>query len=105
MSSLTKTDLTGLASTPTQSIYYTYDVFDQVLTASGAAGSMTRAYDSAGNVISQTDSRGSTETYSYDAENRVTQYVDKEGGVWRTSYDAYGSRIAETDPNGRTTRW
>ena len=87
----------------------------------------TIAYDTAGDVISVTESDGTETTYTYDALNRLIQETETTGGVTETtnytynsagdlisvmdpnddvtkfSYDAYGDLISMTDPNAGVT--
>jgi len=74
---------------PTGTADYTYDVADELLTASGTAF----AYDGNGNQVSKTTS-GTTLAYGWDALNRLTSVTG--GGVnTQYQYDGDGNRVSQ----------
>jgi len=82
----------------------TFDAADRVLTETDALGGVTTyAYDNAGNVISVTDPVGHTLSYGYDAMNRRTSVTDANGRTVRTIYDLAGHPISVTNGNNETT--
>lgn len=72
-------------------------------------GESTFVYSSAGDLVSQTDERGSTIRYSYDIMgNRTRSEADVPGGGSRvtvSAFDEVGQLRATTDPRGSTTVW
>lgn len=84
-----------------------YDDLDRVLQAIGSqASQVTRfAYDSLGNIHTQTDALGNTTTNNYDALNRLAQVEDALHGVTRYAYNSADNLTAVTDPRGNTTRY
>lgn len=91
---------------------------DQLQLASPDTGATNRTFDAAGNVITSTDARGNTATYSYDALNRRThaafadgtsaawQYDQGANGIGRLSMitDVTGSTGYAYDANGHVTQ-
>ena len=95
---------------PTYSHHLYYDNMQRVVREEDDLGDGTNrtvayVYDSAGNLISQTDSESNTTRFAYDVLNRLTNTIDSMGGVTKRSYDARGNLIALEDPNGGVTRW
>lgn len=63
----------------------------QIIASQDALGNQTTfQHDANGNVISQTDIRG-TSTSTYDARNRLTQLTDTSGRTHRFTYDPDGN--------------
>ncbi len=66
-------------------------------------------YDALGRVISQTDARGSTRTYTWDQLGNLATITDPqlegfaEAGQWSYSYNPVGELLAVTDPLGART--
>ena len=58
-----------------------------------------RAYDAYGNLISETDAMGRTQTHVYGAFGRLLQDIDQDGNVIAYSYDVYGRKTNAYDPN------
>lgn len=58
---------------------------------------ITYTYDDKHRMVSQTDGRGVTTTYSYDGPN-MTGYVDGNGAAWGFTYDAMNRAVTMTDP-------
>ncbi|HUE69399.1 MAG TPA: RHS repeat-associated core domain-containing protein, partial [Pirellulaceae bacterium] len=64
-------------------------------------GGVTYAFDTDGNLISQTEN-GVTTTYTYDIENRLVG-VTRPGEDWAYRYDALGNRVGVTENGVATT--
>jgi len=60
-----------------------------------STASATYSFDANGNLVSKTDSSGTT-TYAWDFENRLKQVTLPNGNVVTYKYDALGRRIART---------
>lgn len=61
-------------------------------------------YDERGNVISSTDSAGTT-SRSYDADDNLLSETNALGFATSYSYDGSGNRLSVTDPLGKITRF
>ncbi len=83
---------------------YTVNALNQY-TSVGSARRADRtelAYDLDGNLISKTDSTGTT-TYAYDCENRLIAVTNSTKNIaWSCEYDVFGNRVRVTD-KGVTT--
>jgi RHS repeat-associated protein len=89
-------------------IEYTYDLAGRRLTQTVGAGTSEAAttsygYDLAGNVISTTDPRGKTSTFTYDARHQRKSATDPLGRTKLWDYDYRGNKISETRPDGGVT--
>ncbi len=62
---------------------------------------VTYSYDANGNLISKTDSNGTT-SYAWDVENRLTSVTLPGGGTVSYQYDPFGRRIEKISPTGAT---
>ena len=83
----------------------TYDLADRLATETDIYGNTsTYTYDAAGNLIQSVDANGHISRFEYDAMNRRTAVVDANGYRTVTTYDLAGHPIAVTNPNGKTTR-
>ena len=71
------------------------DRFHQVL--------VSRTFDAAGNVLTQTDAQGNTTAYAYDNANRLLSSTDAKGNRASFAYDAKGNLTQLTDQRGKTT--
>jgi RHS repeat-associated protein len=60
-------------------------------------------YDSVGQLIAQTDARGSTTRFEYDADGNLIRITDPLGNVTTAAYNAFGQVLTTTDPTGATT--
>jgi RHS repeat-associated protein len=84
----------------------TFDAADRVKTETDAEGNVTTySYDEAGNVIAVTDAEGHTTRYEYDALNRKTAAIDATGYRSETRYNQRGEVVAVSNANGETTRF
>ena len=57
-----------------------------------------RAYDAYGNLISETDAEGRTQTHVYGTFGRLLEDIDQDGNIVAYSYDVYGRKTNEYDP-------
>src|SRR5207253_341263 len=67
---------------------YTYNTSNEMT----AAGSASYSYDDNGNVLTKSDSTGTT-TYNWDFENRLTSTHLPSGNTVNFKYDPFGRRI------------
>ncbi|MFD3537031.1 LamG-like jellyroll fold domain-containing protein [Streptomyces sp. NPDC058664] len=94
-----------------------YDKNDQIVSETGPRiinrvtgtthqARTTTAFDSDGNVLSQTQAdliggdTARTTSMTYDARNRVLTKTDPGGDTTSFAYDVYGNKVRETDPAG-----
>lgn len=78
---------------------YVYHAFNRLASTTGA----TLTYDQNGNLISRTNSNGTTQ-YRWDFENRLRQVVLPNGNTVNYKYDALGRRIQRAGV-GATTKF
>jgi YD repeat-containing protein len=78
---------------------YTYDAANNLLTAGDNAGTYTRSYDTLNRLTAQTDVFGLGLTFSYDAADRRTLVQDSKGGLLTSAYDA-ASRLTTRELGG-----
>jgi len=64
---------------------------------------ITRTYDDAGNVLTETDANGNVTQYQYDAENRRTRTTFPDGAFETYTYDPNGNLVMKTDARGVKT--
>jgi RHS repeat-associated protein len=82
----------------------TFDGADRVSTETDALGGVTSyTYDPAGNVLSASDPENHTLRYQYDALNRRTAVTNGNGLTVSTAYDLAGHPISVTNGNGETS--
>jgi RHS repeat-associated protein len=82
---------------------YGYDARDRLLTKATPAGTLTYAYDPAGNVatILSSNANGTSVAYSWDAANQLVSVTDnRAGGVTTAAYTTTGRPSALTQPSG-----
>jgi RHS repeat-associated protein len=65
------------------------------------AGAVSYTYDDNGNLLSKTDSTGTT-SYTWDFENRLTSVKKPDGTTVTFKYDPFGRRIQKSGPLGTT---
>ncbi|MHB1215308.1 MAG: DUF6531 domain-containing protein [Thiobacillus sp.] len=83
-----------------------FDAADRVKTETDAEGSVTSyQYDEAGNVIAVTDAEGHTAKVEYDAMNRKTAVIDATGYRTETRYSLRGDVVAVTNANDETVKF
>lgn len=68
------------------------------------AGSVGYQYDSAGNLVAETDARGYVIQHIYNGDNRLTSVIDPEGGVIEYTDDIHGKLTQVILPNGLSRR-
>ncbi|WP_232417770.1 RHS repeat-associated core domain-containing protein [Methyloversatilis thermotolerans] len=84
----------------------TFDAADRVKTDTDVDGNVTTySYDEAGNLIAVLDAEGHTTRYEYDAMNRRTAVIDATGYRTETSYSLRGDVTALTNPKGERVRF
>lgn len=67
-------------------------------------GDLSFTYDTAGNLLSETDASGHSVQFTYDPSfSHLTSYTDEDGNVSRFAYDNRGNRTSFTDARGNTT--
>jgi RHS repeat-associated protein len=71
-----------------QTLTYTYDSDDNLLTAANANGTLTFTYDALDRASTRRQMFGLTLTYTYDAAGNRTRVEDSLGGVLTSTYDA-----------------
>ena len=96
--------------TTVQSVTYTYDRLNRLLTVSeNGKTKATYTYDTNGNRASLTYDNGVTTTYGYNLANWVTSLTNKKGSTSLSSftytYFASGSQKTETDNAGTVTTY
>lgn len=80
-----------------------FDAADRVKTETDAEGGVTSyAYDEAGNVIAVTDAEGHTSHFEYDAMNRRTTVIDATGYRTTTALTLRGDVVGLTNANSET---
>ncbi|MCP9494183.1 MAG: hypothetical protein MSG64_06985 [Pyrinomonadaceae bacterium MAG19_C2-C3] len=93
-------DAVGNRTSSHQSANNTYQGFNKLASANG----VTYQYDNNGNLITKTDSAGTT-TYIWDYENRLTRVVRPDGVSVNYKYDALGRRIERSTSTGQLTKF
>ena len=69
-----------------------------------SVGDLSFVYDTAGNLLSETDALGHSVQFTYDPTfSHLTSYTDEDGNVSRFGYDNRGNRTSFTDPRGNIT--
>ena len=78
-----------------ETITYTYDVRDRLLSETRGTAVTTYGWDANGNLTSRTDPSGTT-TYGWDSEDRLIATHLPDGAVVHTNYDADGVRVGRS---------
>ncbi len=84
-------------------VTYAFDALNRLAGSSYPGGSISYAYDAAGNRATLSDSSGTT-TYTYDDLDRLTQAVAPTGTVGY-GYDLFGNRTSLTYPGSQTVTY
>ena len=93
-------------ASPQQTVKTVYDRMGRVTKTVNPDGTYTTAeYDTAGNLVYQTDAMGRVTRFVYDARNRLIATVYPDGSTSQTAYDGGGRVVASTDGRGNTTRY
>ena len=83
-----------------------FDAAERVTTQTDAAGNVTRyQYDPAGNLISMTDAENHTGKFEYDPMNRRTAAIDATGYRTETQYSLRGDVLSVTNANNETIQF
>jgi len=93
-------DAVGNRTASHLSASYSYQPFNKLTSTANA----TYSYDNNGNLISKTDSSGST-TFGYDEDNRLKQVAIPSGPTVDYKYDGLGRRIQRTTSGGANERY
>ena len=84
----------------------TFDAADRVKTETDADGGVTSyQYDPAGNVIAVTDAEGHTARVEYDSMGRKTAVIDATGYRTETRYTLRGDVVSITNANNETVKF
>ena len=83
-----------------------YDAADRLISNTDVNGAVTRyGYDEAGNRIQMTDANGHVTRYEYDDMGQQTAVINATGHRTTSVYDLAGRKIKEVDPNGQVTQF
>jgi RHS repeat-associated protein len=93
-------DAVGNRTSSQSSASYTYQPFNRLVGTSAA----NYLYDNNGNLISRTDSNGTTQ-FAWDFENRLTQVVTPSAGSVSYKYDALGRRVQRAPASGVSAKF
>jgi RHS repeat-associated protein len=90
-----------------QTITYTWDNDGNLLTATNSNGTVTRTYDAAGLLQTQTDVWGLQLTYGYDGNSNVVSVTDSLGGQVTSRYDGDNRLVSRSysGPNNQQARF
>jgi len=99
-------DPSGIA-TPDREVRHVYDELDRVITTTDTLGrDILTEYDEVGNLIGITgphlasDGTPATLTKVFDGANRLRSQTDQENHTWGFQYDGASHLIAQSDPRG-----
>ncbi|MEV8595029.1 RHS repeat-associated core domain-containing protein [Streptomyces sp. NPDC052012] len=84
-----------------------YDAAGNVLTQTDPYGKITftNAYDGDGRLVERTDALGKKTAYEHDVLGRLIKVTAPDGGITNLSYDALGNLTSRKDANGHTTTY
>ncbi len=84
---------------------YGYDSLGNLtsVAAPSPLGVASATYDSLGRVVSVTDGKGQTTTYTYNGDDEVTKATYSDGSADTYTYDADGNLLSDAGPSGTTT--
>ncbi|GAA3305601.1 hypothetical protein GCM10020295_59710 [Streptomyces cinereospinus] len=78
------------------------DTFSDSALSEAGAITTTYDYDQRGDMVTSTDEKGHTRTWTYDALGRVTGTTDPDSGDTHTEYDDHGRVLSARDGRGTT---
>jgi len=84
---------------------YTYNTIGSITEESTPLGDKEYAYDSYGNLVSETDLLGNETTFTYDVSNNKVTTTDALNNTTTFTYDAVGNKLSETSPLGAVTTY
>lgn len=85
---------------------YTYNSAGQVLTETNdLPATITRSYDALGREIVRTDANGNATTFGYDLLDRVIRITDPLDRITQRRYSAAGNLVSVTDALGQTSQF
>ncbi len=83
-----------------------YDEVGRVTVSKNVAGDETRfTYNSASQVLTQTDALGYVQSREYDLRGQVIRSTNTRGDTTTFAYDGNGNLVSRTNPLGETTRY
>lgn len=85
---------------PLQPILYTYDERGRFRTISQGSHSMTYAYNTSGELISETDEEGNRKEYGYNEAGLLTMIKQPSGKTFYKDYDGKGNLVQTSLPDG-----
>lgn len=86
-------------------VEYTYDLMDNILSIKDVYGTTSYTYDSNNKVVSATTPKNDVVQYEYNGLGLLTKITYSNGSVFSNSYDQAGMLISSTDGNGNTTTY
>jgi RHS repeat-associated protein len=89
-------NLLSEASTLNGTTSYSYNTKNQLVSKTAPDGAHTFAYDSAGNLLSETLNGATIKTLEYDATGRFVKGTNASGETTEYTYNALGYRVANT---------
>ena len=97
----------GQAPGNTSLLTFGYDAADNVVSIADPAGNtVTRTWNSLGELTSEHDADRGTSTYTYDLAGNLATFTDARGKTIRFYYDLIHRLVRRTDPDARTaTVW
>jgi RHS repeat-associated protein len=82
-----------------------YNVFDQLASVVDSAGETSLSYDPNANLLTLTDARGKTTTWTYDEMDRADTRTDSLGRSETFTYDEHGNLNTWTDRKDQVTTY
>jgi RHS repeat-associated protein len=91
-----------LANGSTETTTYTYSAFNQVLTTTDSQGTTSYGWDDNGNLVGKQTPSGAKTLYSYNHANRLVEILYPNGHTNHFGYDPQGIRTYKQDAEGTT---
>ncbi len=91
-----------LANGSTETTTYTYSAFNQVLTTTDSQGTTSYGWDDNGNLVGKQTPSGAQTLYSYNHANRLVEILYPNGHTNHFGYDPQGIRTYKQDAEGTT---